>query len=213
MHINRRLWLVTSAAFFGFGILFWAGFNTAIELTNTESFCISCHEMEVNAYKEYRHTIHFRNPTGVRATCPDCHVPREWPYKVLRKIRATNELFHWMRGTIDTPEKFRAKRQDLAEEVWRVMKATDSRECRNCHGFNYMDLQGQGSVASEKHRQANVDGRTCIECHFGISHELPEAFLDEVHDRYEKENVPCSDCHEDIEQPPEGEEWDWDADD
>jgi len=203
---------MTSTAFFGFGILFWASFNTTIELTNTESFCISCHEMKDNVYEEYKDTIHYRNPTGIRATCPDCHVPKEWPHKVLRKIRATNELFHWIRGTIDTPEKFRAKRLELAGEVWRVMEATDSRECRNCHGFTYMDLQEQGKVASEKHHEANAEGRTCIECHYGISHELPEAFLDEVHDRYERDNVPCSDCHEDVEQPLEGEEWDWDED-
>ena len=28
------------------GIIFWGGFNTALEATNTEAFCISCHEME-----------------------------------------------------------------------------------------------------------------------------------------------------------------------
>ncbi|MCG7910964.1 MAG: NapC/NirT family cytochrome c, partial [Candidatus Thiodiazotropha taylori] len=28
------------------GILLWGGFNTAMEMTNTEEFCISCHEME-----------------------------------------------------------------------------------------------------------------------------------------------------------------------
>jgi len=199
--------------FFGFGILFWAGFNTAIELTNTESFCISCHEMEENVYREYRHTIHFRNPTGVRATCPDCHVPRQWPYKVMRKVRATNELFHWALGTIDTPEKFHAKRLELAREVWAVMEATDSRECRNCHAFTYMDLREQGKVAAEKHRQANQDGRTCIDCHKGISHKLPESYLDAEHDRFEAEHVPCSDCHADMEQPPEEEEWDWEKDD
>ena len=26
------------------GVLFWGGFNTALEATNTEKFCISCHE-------------------------------------------------------------------------------------------------------------------------------------------------------------------------
>ena len=25
------------------GIMFWGGFNTALEVTNTEAFCISCH--------------------------------------------------------------------------------------------------------------------------------------------------------------------------
>jgi hypothetical protein len=60
------------------GIIFWGGFNTAMEWTNREAFCISCHEMKDNVYAEYRNTIHYQNRTGVRATCPDCHVPKEW---------------------------------------------------------------------------------------------------------------------------------------
>ena len=89
---------------FVFGILFWGGYNWAMELSNTESFCISCHEMEVNVYEEYRDTVHYNNRTGVRATCPDCHVPKEWHHKVMRKIIATNELFHHFLGSVDTPE-------------------------------------------------------------------------------------------------------------
>ena len=53
------------------GIILWGGFNTAMEMTNTETFCISCHEMEENVYQELQKTVHFTNRTGVRATCPD----------------------------------------------------------------------------------------------------------------------------------------------
>ncbi len=123
--------LVAGPVLFLAGILFWGGFNTSLELTNREAFCISCHEMRENVYREYRDTVHYSNRTGVRATCPDCHVPRDWYHMVVRKIRATNELFHWLRGAIDTREKFTAKRLDLARTVWTDMAATDSRECRN----------------------------------------------------------------------------------
>ena len=58
------------------GVIFWGGFNTAMEVSNTETFCISCHEMEENVFKEYQNTIHYTNRTGVRATCPDCHDAR-----------------------------------------------------------------------------------------------------------------------------------------
>ena len=92
------------------GVVFWGGFNWAMELTNTETFCISCHEMEQNVYREYKDTVHYDNRTGVRATCPDCHVPKEWIHKVLRKIQATNELYHHLLGTINTREEFEAKR-------------------------------------------------------------------------------------------------------
>ena len=112
------------------GVVFWGGFNTGMEITNTLDFCISCHEMEDNVYKEYKTTIHYSNRSGVRATCSDCHVPDPWGHKVARKIQASNEVLHKILGTVDTPEKFDANRLRLAKNVWRAMKTTDSRECR-----------------------------------------------------------------------------------
>ena len=122
------------------GVILWGAFNTAMEATNTETFCISCHEMKQNVYREYQKTIHYRNRTGVRATCPDCHVPKDWVHMFVRKVQATNELFHHFGGSVNTPEKFAAKRFQLAKLVWKNMRATDSRECRNCHNFVSMDL-------------------------------------------------------------------------
>jgi len=156
------------------GIIFWGGFNTAMEMTNNEEFCISCHEMNDNVYQEYKNTIHYSNRTGVRATCPDCHVPKEWHHKVVRKIQATNELYHKALGTIDTREKFLEHRLELAENVWRAMEKTDSRECRNCHNYDYMDFTEQGRRAVAQHSEGLEKDKTCIDCHKGIAHELPD---------------------------------------
>ncbi len=159
---------------FALGILFWGSFNWAMELTNTETFCIGCHEMEQNVYREYQRTIHYSNRTGVRATCPDCHVPKTWIHKVARKIQATNELYHHFLGTISTREQYEAKRLQLAQNVWGVMERTDSRECRNCHDFDSMDFSVQQKRSRDRHQAALDEGKTCINCHKGIAHELPE---------------------------------------
>jgi cytochrome c-type protein NapC len=164
---------VILAGFVG-GILFWGGFNWSMELTNTEEFCVSCHEMQENVFAEYRSTIHYTNRTGVRAVCTDCHVPKEWQHKVIRKIRASKELYHHFLGSVDTPELFDAKRLQLATNVWRAMKTTDSRECRNCHEFQSMDLFAQENRAADLHQQALAAEGTCIDCHRGIAHKLPE---------------------------------------
>ncbi len=156
------------------GIIFWGGFNWAMEATNNEEFCISCHEMEDYVYQEYKETVHYTNRTGVRATCPDCHVPKEWHHKVIRKIRATNELFHKAMGSINTPEKFEAKRLKLARNVWKSMQKTDSRECRNCHDFDSMDYPSQGRRAVAQHSVGLEEGQTCIDCHKGVAHSLPD---------------------------------------
>jgi len=157
-----------------FGVVSWGGFNWAMELTNTEQFCISCHEMEDNVYMEYQNTVHYENRTGVRATCPDCHVPKEWGHKIVRKIRASNELLHKALGSINTREKYEAKRLKLAQNEWRRMKKTDSRECRNCHNYDSMDYTAQGRRSNKQHIKAVDEGMTCIDCHKGIAHELPD---------------------------------------
>jgi cytochrome c-type protein NapC len=166
-------WSALVAAGFVVGILFWGGFNWGLELTDTEPFCISCHEMRDNVYQELQGTVHWANRSGVRATCPDCHVPRPWIYKIKRKIEASHEVLHKILGTIDTPEKFEAHRLELAERVWATMKSTDSRECRNCHAVESMDPHKQ-SAAAQIMPEAMKNGLTCIDCHKGIAHHLPK---------------------------------------
>ncbi|PFG58450.1 periplasmic nitrate reductase subunit NapC [Vibrio sp. ES.051] len=161
--------------FLGFagGLLFWGAFNTGMEATNTEEFCSGCHAPIVAEIKE---TIHYSNRSGVRAICSDCHVPHEWTDKIVRKVQASKELFaHYVLRTIDTPEKFQERRGYLAEREWARMKKNDSLECRNCHEFDYMDYSQQGSRAAEQHSTALASGeKTCVDCHKGIAHKLPD---------------------------------------
>ena len=173
------------AAAFVAGIIFWGGFNTAMEATNTKEFCISCHEMRDFVYKEYTGTIHDVNRSGVGAVCSDCHVPKDWTHKIIRKIKASKELYGKMVGSISTPEKFEAKRIQLAMNEWQRMKKTDSRECRNCHDFESMMPEFQKPRARQQHLNAMEVGQTCIDCHKGIAHSnirdrAPEDFLEEL---------------------------------
>ena len=170
---RRTLWGATvgsALVFFVFGIVFWGGFNTAMEATNELEFCIGCHEMEENVYREYKPTIHYSNRTGVRATCSDCHVPKTWVHKMVRKVQASAELYHKVLGTVNTPEKFEKHRLTMAKRVWNSMKETDSRECRNCHNLESMNPKFQQPRARKQHLNAFETGQTCIDCHKGIAH-------------------------------------------
>ena len=151
-----------------------AGGAAGLAWTNTEKFCISCHEMRDNVYAEYKGTIHDTNRSGVRAICSDCHVPRDPGGMLARKMRASLELWGKFTGVIDTKEKFEARRSELAHNVWRRMKTTDSVECRNCHNAEKMDLEKQSDKAKARHAKGKVEGKTCIDCHFGIAHKEPE---------------------------------------
>ncbi|MEW6513663.1 MAG: NapC/NirT family cytochrome c [Pseudomonadota bacterium] len=158
------------------GIIFWGGFNTGMEATNKMDFCIGCHEMRDNVYEEYKYTIHYSNRTGVRAVCSDCHVPKDWTHKMIRKVKASYEVWGKLTGKIDTKEKFEANRMAMAEREWARMKATNSIECRNCHDFDAMSPELQKKTPYKKHMEAKAAGQTCIECHQGIAHRLPKGF-------------------------------------
>jgi cytochrome c-type protein NapC len=157
------------------GLVFWGAFNTALELTNTEAFCTGCHEMRDNVFVELKPTIHYSNRSGVRATCPSCHVPHDWTDKIARKMQASKEVWGKIFGTIDTRDKFLNHRLELAQHEWARLKANDSLECRNCHNFKSMDFTRQSLRAQDQHSTALARGeKTCIDCHKGIAHRLPD---------------------------------------
>ncbi len=217
--LSRKIILGTtigaSIFFMLVGIIFWGGFNTAMEATNSLEFCISCHSMEDNVYQEYKKTIHYKNRVGIRAVCSDCHVPRDWTHKVVRKIQASNEIIHTIIGSINTSEKFNEKRQQLASHVWETMKETDSRECRNCHSFDAMEIKFQKSRSGQVHKYSQNRNKTCIDCHKGIAHQLPqntEVYKggdDDDHSYYEELKLACYKCHADMPKPLD-EDWDLD---
>ena len=82
-------------------------------------------------------------------------------------------MLHKVLGTIDTPEKFDAKRLELAKHEWERMKRNDSRECRNCHNYDSFDYGEQGRRSASLHQRGLSEGQTCIDCHKGIAHKLP----------------------------------------
>jgi len=47
--IHYSLGFLTVGGFIA-GVIFWGAFNTVLEATNTEVFCVSCHEMEDNVF-------------------------------------------------------------------------------------------------------------------------------------------------------------------
>lgn len=170
---SRKKMLLVTIAIFLFGVSFSSLFGFVLKGTNSTEFCTSCHSMQWN-YEQLKETVHWQSGSGVHAGCADCHVPKQfWP-KMRAKIIAAKDVWHEIIGTIDTPEKYEARRWEMASRVWKQMKETDSRECRNCHSFDHMDLSEQSRSARKKHDSATDKGNTCIDCHKGIAHEEPD---------------------------------------
>ncbi|WP_076412735.1 pentaheme c-type cytochrome TorC [Shewanella sp. UCD-KL12] len=163
-----------SLSAFLMGVIFWGGFNTALEMTNTEEFCISCHSMESMPYQELQETVHWSNHSGVRATCPDCHVPHDWSRKIARKIEASHDMWGWMLQTVNTPEKFEDKRLEMASREWKRFDRDNSLACKNCHNYDSMKWDSMSKLAQKQMKRAAELDQSCIDCHKGIAHKLPD---------------------------------------
>ena len=177
-------WSVGSLLLIGIilGVGLILGFDSALHATSTESFCLSCHEMRDNPYAAYQGTKHFNNRTGVRATCPDCHIPHDFIPKMSRKIAASREVWGHITGIIDTPEKYAEHLPDMRQRELARLQANDSAECRHCHDFQHMDTSLQKPMARSFHAVLEKGTRTCVDCHKGIAHppaQNPTATRDE----------------------------------
>lgn len=157
------------------GVVFFGTAASFMVYANSEKFCAtSCHEMTYMA-AEHKDTVHDKNRTGVRATCNDCHVPHGYIPNYLAKLGLFYDYWgHFVTHSIDTKEKLKAKRYELAKRVWVYMKANDSRECRHCHTASKMDLDKQSDTAKARHEKLRTEGLTCIDCHYGIAHTEPD---------------------------------------
>lgn len=149
--------------------------NVMVHATGTNEFCAgACHSMRF-PNEEYQQSLHYMNHSGVRATCADCHIPHEYPQKLVHKaISGVRDVIAEARGVIDTREKYEARRAEMAQREIARLKARDSAECRHCHGIDFMDLKRQSAYAARAHRQAVETNRTCVDCHRGVAHTYPE---------------------------------------
>jgi cytochrome c-type protein NapC len=145
-------------------------FEATMHATSTEAFCTSCHSMAENPYQQLQKTTHYSNPSGVAASCSDCHVPREFVPKMIRKVQASREVWGAITGVIDTPEKYAAHAPRMKQREIKRLKANDSQECRNCHNAQRMLLPLQSTKAQQFHRTMLADRKTCIDCHTGVGH-------------------------------------------
>jgi nitrate/TMAO reductase-like tetraheme cytochrome c subunit len=170
-------WSVLSLLILGLviGCVGVIGTQVMVARTGTNEFCgTTCHSMQW-VYREYQQSIHFANPSGVKAGCHDCHIPHEYPALLWYKAQAgVRDVIGELRGVISTEEKFKKARTELAERVWSEFKANDSANCRTCHDFTPEAIAAQSEKAQTRHKNRQKDGKTCIDCHTGVAHTDPE---------------------------------------
>ena len=177
--------------------------------------------MKINL-EEMKENPHYNNASGVTVGCADCHVPRSLGPKLWAKLMAAKDVYHEIIGTIDTPEKFEEHRWRMANQVWDKMRASDSRECRECHSFEHMDFDEQDRSASKQHSRV----KSAIEQVSSLDDQEKKKLIEEIaaqddaasskkhemKDALENGDKTCIDCHKGIAHtepdPPEEDEED-----
>ena len=154
------------------GIGFTGSFIGGLKLAETDAFCTSCHEMNT-PFQEYTHSVHYSNVFGIQASCGNCHVPPSFFPGLLRHIQAYSEVWGHVTGELNTPAKYESHRAELAQKIWKELKANDSAECRSCHTPAAMAFAKQPPAAATAHQSLANSGMTCIDCHTGVAHALP----------------------------------------
>jgi cytochrome c-type protein NapC len=181
-HLLKKSHILQPLAWMGVGGVIFLIFHLFIMggPTNTLEFCVSCHEMD-GVYKEYKESAHYKNRSGVRVLCVDCHVPHgKGFFDYLEKLEdkvvvGGRHLYHHLIGTYPTSESFEKERYRLAQYVIDKMHKRDSKECRQCHTYEAMQFVDQGKSAANKHtRNMKKNAKTCIDCHSGVAHEEPD---------------------------------------
>jgi len=149
-------------------------FNWVLHETGQNEFCFTCHSHELFIRPEYEASSHFSNTAGVQANCGDCHIPHGWWGTVWLKTRASLDILPELTGKLGTAEKFEAQRREMAMAVWRDYLNRESDYCGTCHALDRMLMENQERRAARRHAKAQETGQSCIECHQGIVHKLPE---------------------------------------
>jgi nitrate/TMAO reductase-like tetraheme cytochrome c subunit len=175
---RRRIWLgipIGALLAFVIGVGLAGGFVGGLKFAETEMFCTSCHEMQ-QPFNELKQSVHYSNVYGIKASCANCHVPPALLPGLMRHVEAAGELWGHLTGKISTPAKYEALRLEMAQGIWAELKANDSAECRSCHTQAAMALDKQDPIAAKRHSADYMSktGKTCIDCHKGVAHTLPE---------------------------------------
>lgn len=156
-------------------------FQFGLHATSSTEFCSACHVGMDTVVEEYRESIHYNNRTGVRAECSDCHVPAEFIPKIIEKA-TTGTRHMWAKLTKDINlENFESThRERMAENATESIRHLGSSTCMQCHSFERMNFALQSKSARNKHPDNKRNGQTCIDCHSGIAHKLPEENFDDL---------------------------------
>lgn len=150
-----------------------AVFSFGMSATSSNSFCLSCHEME--AYNdELSFSTHAVDEDGKQIECNQCHIPRGIGPRFLsiKTYSGVKDLFvHF----IEQPQEL--DRRELQAVARRFV---DDASCIKCHEDLYKNAKGEAPISDigkishdAYYGKDGISHRNCVACHVNIAH-LPK---------------------------------------
>jgi nitrate/TMAO reductase-like tetraheme cytochrome c subunit len=188
--VNR--WKLLFVSLVGCIVIFGGGYGV-LSMTNSPTFCSSCHEMQPE-YTTYTASSHSQ------ISCVQCHIKPGFVNMITHKIRSLKEVYYHVTGV---PNQIV---QTTEEEV-------SNKNCLQCHSVNRL-VTASGDL-KVNHQGHIKDGIPCVTCHSGVVHaKIAARDLNIAADRSEwtKQNVDklveekylrpnmgtCIDCHDKV---------------
>jgi len=149
------------------GIVFMFFLLEFDHFTSSNEFCTSCHSMTY-ADEVYQASVHYNSPSGVRASCGDCHVSEGVIMATYDHAVGTKDLLKQLFGpNYDDPviNVLHLPEAAFAAREW--FRQRDSATCKRCHTLDA--IQGTRANTAAIH-QEETDGKTCVDCHYNLVH-------------------------------------------
>lgn len=135
--------------------------------TSSNEFCTTCHSMTYVA-EPYQQSVHYNSPSGVRASCGDCHVSEGVIMATYDHTVGMKDLFKQLFGPdYDDPVVNLLHLPDAAFAARDWFRKRDSATCKRCHELEA--IQGTRANTAAIHMEETA-GKTCIDCHMNIVH-------------------------------------------
>ena len=171
LFITRHVLFALVAGGLG-GVVFMFFLIEFDHFTSSNEFCLSCHSMTY-ADDFYQRSPHYNSPSGVRASCGDCHVSEGIIMATYDHAVGTKDLIKQLFGpdyddpvvnTLHLPEAAFAARE------W--FRKRDSATCKRCH--TQEAIMGTRANTAAIHTE-DAQGKTCVDCHINLVHRhVPE---------------------------------------
>ncbi len=134
-------------------------FSSSLAFAEDKNVLENCQSCHVKQASEFQASVHYINRSGVQAGCNNCHAGKKH------------------KDGVNASKEVKKPRIDMAVSEWKRLRKNNSKECKTCHSPMAMDLAKQEPRSVARHEESFDAGNTsCVNCHQGISHYLPDGW-------------------------------------